>query len=281
MQESKSADVGGEATESNTGRWTKAEHELFLRGLAEFGKDWKQIGSLIKTRTVVQIRTHAEKYFLANKKHDPEGGSQVTEVPAKPSTGKKRATSTTKAKSKKKKEGEENLDNLDKIFDLVDAWSSGSDEGTPTSLDELDFLKGPVLSPFPSSQNDGEAPQHNLQSQQAETATIPMQHVHAGVVQPISQQPHRHPHSLPTVSTLEQHHHQQQQYHHQQHPQIHHQQGPHVAHGRQPEARPAVVDSTFVEMTGSELHDLPTTFDPLPPSLEYVLLGRWMDTMTE
>jgi hypothetical protein len=37
---------------------------LFLKGLELHGKGWKKIASLIKTRTVVQIRTHAQKYFL-------------------------------------------------------------------------------------------------------------------------------------------------------------------------------------------------------------------------
>ncbi|KAG5188176.1 hypothetical protein JKP88DRAFT_155917, partial [Tribonema minus] len=47
----------------NTGRWTYSEHCLFLKGLDAHGKAWKKIASLIKTRTVVQIRTHAQKYF--------------------------------------------------------------------------------------------------------------------------------------------------------------------------------------------------------------------------
>ena len=51
--------VGG-----STGRWTREEHNLFLKGLEMHGKGWKKIASLIKTRTVVQIRTHAQKYFL-------------------------------------------------------------------------------------------------------------------------------------------------------------------------------------------------------------------------
>lgn len=47
----------------NTGRWTAEEHRLFLQGLEQHGKGWKKIASLIKSRTVVQIRTHAQKYF--------------------------------------------------------------------------------------------------------------------------------------------------------------------------------------------------------------------------
>jgi len=47
----------------NTGRWTAEEHRLFLQGLERHGKGWKKIATLIKSRTVVQIRTHAQKYF--------------------------------------------------------------------------------------------------------------------------------------------------------------------------------------------------------------------------
>lgn len=47
----------------NTGRWTSEEHRLFLQGLEQHGKGWKKIATLIKSRTVVQIRTHAQKYF--------------------------------------------------------------------------------------------------------------------------------------------------------------------------------------------------------------------------
>jgi len=45
------------------GRWTAEEHTLFLQGLQLYSKQWKQIAELVKTRTVVQIRTHAQKYF--------------------------------------------------------------------------------------------------------------------------------------------------------------------------------------------------------------------------
>jgi len=45
------------------GRWKTEEHDLFLQGLNLYGKEWKKIAALVKTRTVVQIRTHAQKYF--------------------------------------------------------------------------------------------------------------------------------------------------------------------------------------------------------------------------
>lgn len=46
-----------------TGRWTKQEHEMFLKALRKFGKEWKKVAAMVKTRTVVQTRTHAQKYF--------------------------------------------------------------------------------------------------------------------------------------------------------------------------------------------------------------------------
>lgn len=47
----------------SAGRWTSEEHNLFLQGLKLYNKQWKLIADLVKTRTVVQIRTHAQKYF--------------------------------------------------------------------------------------------------------------------------------------------------------------------------------------------------------------------------
>jgi SHAQKYF class myb-like DNA-binding protein len=65
----------------NTGRWTAEEHRLFLQGLEQHGKGWKKIASLIKSRTVVQIRTHAQKYFqkLAKARQNGEEGDVIME----------------------------------------------------------------------------------------------------------------------------------------------------------------------------------------------------------
>lgn len=59
------------------GRWTAEEHKLFLQGLQLYNKQWKQIADLVKTRTVVQIRTHAQKYF--QKLEKSKKNSQLSE----------------------------------------------------------------------------------------------------------------------------------------------------------------------------------------------------------
>lgn len=46
----------------NTGRWGGSEKRLFLEGLRRYGKGrWKQIGKVVKTRSLVQIKSHGQK----------------------------------------------------------------------------------------------------------------------------------------------------------------------------------------------------------------------------
>ena len=47
-----------------SGRWKFKEHIQFLEGLDKYGVNWKKIRSLIKTRTLGQIRSHAQKFFM-------------------------------------------------------------------------------------------------------------------------------------------------------------------------------------------------------------------------
>lgn len=66
LKKKKRTGAGGRAEslgEESTGRWTPDEHRLFLEGIMLYGKDWKKMQPLIKTRTLVQIRTHAQKVF--------------------------------------------------------------------------------------------------------------------------------------------------------------------------------------------------------------------------
>ena len=54
---------------SATGKWSGEECAAFLRGTAQYGTDWRAINTLVPTRSLVQIRSHAQK---VNEKKKPD-----------------------------------------------------------------------------------------------------------------------------------------------------------------------------------------------------------------
>lgn len=44
--------------------WTEQEHDKFLEALQLFDRDWKKIEAFVGSKSVIQIRSHAQKYFL-------------------------------------------------------------------------------------------------------------------------------------------------------------------------------------------------------------------------
>ncbi|XP_042046307.1 protein REVEILLE 3-like isoform X1 [Salvia splendens] len=49
--------------------WTEMEHEKFLEALHLFDRDWKKIGAFVGSKTVIQIRSHAQKHFMKVQKN--------------------------------------------------------------------------------------------------------------------------------------------------------------------------------------------------------------------
>lgn len=72
--------------ENNTsirgGRWTADEHERFLAGFRIHGHKWKRVQQVVRTRSVTQVRTHAQKYLLkvAKLKAEKKQSSKVIDV---------------------------------------------------------------------------------------------------------------------------------------------------------------------------------------------------------
>lgn len=68
--------VSSPSSSDRVGRWTDEEHELFLKGLAIYGRRWKKIAGFISTRNTVQVRSHAQKYEMKlAKAHDLTPGA--------------------------------------------------------------------------------------------------------------------------------------------------------------------------------------------------------------
>ncbi|KAL2490206.1 Protein CCA1 [Abeliophyllum distichum] len=67
-------------------RWTEEEHNKFLEALKLYGRAWQQIEEHIGTKTAVQIRSHAQKFFTKLEKEAlikgvPVGHSLDIEIP--------------------------------------------------------------------------------------------------------------------------------------------------------------------------------------------------------
>ena len=47
------------------GRWSKAEHNKFLDAVNLWGKNWVKVAEFVGTRNSIQVRSHAQKFYLS------------------------------------------------------------------------------------------------------------------------------------------------------------------------------------------------------------------------
>jgi SHAQKYF class myb-like DNA-binding protein len=59
-------------------KWSDEEHRMFLEGMKLYGRSWARVAAHVQTKSTVQIRSHAQKYFNRLKR--------VQGAPALPST---------------------------------------------------------------------------------------------------------------------------------------------------------------------------------------------------
>ena len=55
VMEGEDDEGGREENGKLNGRWTKSEHELFLRGMSLWGRDWKKVQSAVKVELDTQV----------------------------------------------------------------------------------------------------------------------------------------------------------------------------------------------------------------------------------
>ncbi len=129
------------------GRWGKDEHKRFIDAIEAHGKQWKKIAAAVGSRTVIQIRTHAQKYFmkLAKDKNATMCGFKVSPFD-KSSPSRKEATSIISSqappKKRRRKAAKPTITNMSKFAegnsDIVDWQLSPSSVVQDMNFD-LDF----------------------------------------------------------------------------------------------------------------------------------------------
>ncbi|KAG2406026.1 Protein REVEILLE 8 MYB-like transcription factor Protein LHY-CCA1-like 5 [Vigna angularis] len=106
--------------------WSEEEHDKFLEALQLFDRDWKKIEDFVGSKTVIQIRSHAQKYFLKVQKN-----GTVAHVP--PPRPKRKA-----AHPYPQKESKNGLPDFAEVYSFIGSIFDPDTEGHVQKLKEMD-----------------------------------------------------------------------------------------------------------------------------------------------
>lgn len=53
----------GKLQKINSGKWKKTEHDRFMRAIEKYGRNWNEVQRIVKTRSIPQVRSHAQKIY--------------------------------------------------------------------------------------------------------------------------------------------------------------------------------------------------------------------------
>ena len=53
-----------ESKKKFNGRWNKKEKKIFLEGFLKFRNNWKKLNEVVRTRSIIQLRSHAQKFMM-------------------------------------------------------------------------------------------------------------------------------------------------------------------------------------------------------------------------